>query len=88
MKTILQWIGAHHWSTYMLFLAWVACGAIAHPSVTSYLLLGMLGPWLFITREVARLEGPAQVNRVGLIGSVCTVAAVVAVIVSIRWFGL
>ena len=58
-----RWLGLHHASTYMIFVALVMASLTAHPTTIAYLsIIGVLGPFLFITREVARMEGHSGVK--------------------------
>ena len=59
-STVVHKIGLHRYSTYMLLGVVIVVALTALPTPTSYIvILGIVAPFLFITREVAHEEGVA-----------------------------
>lgn len=82
-----------HPSTVMVFIAWVAAAMVMHVSTVGLLIVLALGPWLFITREIARIEGAGRgVTAWGMRGMVLAAAALAAVLIfaasAVRFVGI
>jgi hypothetical protein len=89
MMWIVRWIGQHHPSTYMLMGAWVVVGTIAHPALTNYMVVMLLGPWMFVTRDLARIEGKSgSFSLWGLIGVAVALSVLIVALVTVRFVGI
>ena len=84
-----SWIGTHNISTWMVVVEIIAMAMIAHPSLLAYLLVALVGGWLFIMREVARREGVSHPLCKGcVIAGAGIIAAAFLVLIKINWMAL
>lgn len=82
------WLHSRQLSTYMLFVALVAIALVASPSITSYIIVSFVGVWLFVTRELARLEGRQRFTMMRLGMAAAVVAAIVVIAAGVKWVGI
>lgn len=86
---VTGWIGRRHPSTYMLVIAWIVIGTVAHPALTNYIVVMLIGPWLFVARDLARVEGKAaRFSPWGLIGAAAALSVLILVMITVRFVGV
>jgi hypothetical protein len=96
MNRIAVWLSQYHPSTYLIFVGWMLIALVAHPSVASYLIVMLLGPWLFLVRDLARIEGFASsagqatwLRFLSLAGAASIIALIAFIgLVAVKWIGI
>jgi predicted anti-sigma-YlaC factor YlaD len=89
MDRLVNWVGLHHYSTWMIFAGLVMVAALIHPSLFAVLMIVVIACWQFLTREVARAEGsagPICIRCIALNGAI--MAAALILMLKVNWIAL
>ena len=89
LDKIKEYVGLHHWSTYMLILGVIPVAILTHPSLFAMLDILAVLAWQFITREVSRFEVSKESLNLKCIGiNVGLLLLVIFLMTRVTWIAL
>lgn len=89
MNWFITKVGKYHPSTYMIFASLVATGIASHPTAITYVMMALNAPLLFVTREVARIEGKTtSVCKKCVAFSLVAAGGALFMMLSMKWFAV
>jgi hypothetical protein len=87
--SLKHWLGLHHASTYMILGALVVAALSANPTSIAYvMIIGVLGPFLFLMREVAHAEGGGNFRVSRFVASSLVIVAAFFIMSRIHWVAI
>lgn len=81
-------ISKNNISTWMLVAAMIVVGTMSRPNLLTFLMIPLVGCWLFAAREVARREVARPLCKTCIVIAIAVSAVTVILMMKINWLAL
>lgn len=81
-------INKNNTSTWMLVAAMIIIGTMSRPNLLTFLMIPLVGCWLFAVREIARRESARPMCKMCVATAICISVGAIFLMTKINWLAL